>query len=399
MTEPITAEVVESQALAVRPISRLPTVQDLEQQFDLAIRQRELLSEYIKKQLVPGKHFYQRGTQKPALAKEGAEIILLPHNLAPDYEQTGGPDAPPADGKPYQITVKCTLRRKGDPTSFVGSGIGSAGSEHRKKDGSYVPRQEDKYLCHNATLKMAQKSAMIAATINSTAASEFFTQDIEEAEKPEPQPPPPPSQPKPAVTSRFPTDAYRTKMISDLKAAPGDDNRGIVTEYFQKCDQLMETEEVEDLPLRFVPATKDQMLDLHSRITAFAAGEQAGPAFPPHEEPDKPKVIKAIQHQKSDTKEQFWDIIITMPRKGMRKAEYLKNPDTIRKLFELRHGNDDEAQAARQRLWGLCNHFEAKPWTGNDGKEHQPSDGDVKCYQALQEFKKYFETNHPDENL
>lgn len=212
-------------------------------------------------------------------------------------------------------------------------------------------------------------------------------------------PPKPAEEPESAVTSRFPTDAYRTKMIADLKAAPGDDNRAIVTEYFQKCSQLLPTEEVEDLPLRFVPATKEQMLALHSRITGFAAGEQAAPAFPPHEQPDKPHVIKAIQQQKSDTKEQFWDIIITMPRKGMKKAEYLKNPDTIRKLFELRHGSDDEAQAARQRLWGLCNHFEAKPWTGNDGKEHQPIDGDVKCYQALQEFKAWFAINHPDEKL
>lgn len=410
MNEPITAEIVESQALAVRPISGLPTVQDLEQQFALAIRQRELLSEYIKKQLVPGKHFYQRGTQKPSLAKEGAEIILLPHNLAPDYEQTGGPDAPPADGKPYQITVKCTLRRKGDPTSFVGSGIGSAGSEKWSKECGYVQRQVDKYLCHNATLKMAQKSAMIAATINSTAASEFFTQDIEEAEKPEHSqvpvtPTPQPTvEPKPAVTStRFPTGAFRLTMINQLKANPGAPNRQIVTEYFRKVGppyQLMPNEELEDLPLRFVPATKEEMLALHSKITGFAAGDRAEPAFPAHQEPDKPKVKEAVTAIVQKAKgEEFWDIIITMPRKGMKKAEYLKNPDTIRKLFDLRHGNDDEAQSARQRLWGLCEHFEAKPWTGQNGKEYPPTDADVKCYQALQEFKIWFAINHPDEKL
>ena len=287
-TEPVETEVIEStQALAVRPTSGLPTVQDLEQQFALAVRQRELLSEYIKKQLIPGKHFYQRGTQKPSLAKEGAEIILLPHNLAPDYIQTAGPDAPPPDGRPYQITVKCILRRKGDPDSFVGSGIGSAGSEKQKRDGSYVHRQDDKYLCHNATLKMAQKSAMIAATINSTAASEFFTQDMDEpgatteehSRAPAPLEKVAPSKPKPSEP-RFPTDAFRSKMIADLKASPGEANREIVTEYFLKIDQLLPTEEPEDLPLRFVPATKDQMLALHSRITAFASGERAEPAIP-----------------------------------------------------------------------------------------------------------------------
>lgn len=298
MNDPINAEVVESQALAVRPISGLPTVQDLEQQFALAIRQRELLSEYIRKQLVPGKHFYQRGTQKPSLAKEGAEIILLPHNLAPDYEQTGGPDAPPADGKPYQITVKCTLRRKGDPTSFVGSGIGSAGSEKQKKDGTYIHRQEDKYLCHNATLKMAQKSAMIAATINSTAASEFFTQDIEEAEKPEAHPPPPPPpQPKPAVTStklaikpKAATDKTREWFISEIG-----DLREKATQFLIDLGWIMPNESLEEIPLRYVPVSKGEGSQLEAfkhNLGTWCQDGRAEKPYPANPEPEPTKTNK-----------------------------------------------------------------------------------------------------------
>jgi hypothetical protein len=195
------------------------SIADLEQAFALAVRQRELLSDYIKKQLKPGKHFYEikgQENKKPSLAKEGAEIILLPHNYTPDYEHLGGPLEPPEGEQPYQITVKCILRRKGEPDSFVGSGIGSAGSHKGKwqdKKFIYVPRQRDRYLCHNATLKMAQKSAMVSATINATAASEFFTTDLEESighDRPEAsaEPAAKPAPAKPAVKATPKTRAW-----------------------------------------------------------------------------------------------------------------------------------------------------------------------------------------------
>src|SRR5207249_5814369 len=49
------------------------------------------------------------------------------------------------------------------------------------RDGYHQPRQNDPGLGYNATIKMAQKSALCAATLNSTAASEFFTQDMEDS--------------------------------------------------------------------------------------------------------------------------------------------------------------------------------------------------------------------------
>ena len=39
------------------------------------------------------------------------------------------------------------------------------------------------------------------------------------------------SKPKPSEP-RFPSDAFRSKMIADLKVSPGEANREIVTEYF-----------------------------------------------------------------------------------------------------------------------------------------------------------------------
>jgi len=153
---------------------------DLETSFAVAVRQRELLEIYIKRQLMPDKHFYTVGDdpgRKPSLTKEGAELICLPHGLKGRYQWLSGPDNPPLDITPYQITMKCELEADG---RFKGEGVGSASSHITTRAGEHKPRQKDPGLCHNATLKMACKSAYIAATLNSTAASEFFTQDLED---------------------------------------------------------------------------------------------------------------------------------------------------------------------------------------------------------------------------
>ena len=159
---------------------RILAIEGLETRFAMAVRQRELLEDYIGHRLKPDKHFYTVGDdpgRKPSLTKEGAELICLPHGLKSRYSILSGPDKPPADNSPYQITVNCSLWRG---ESFEGEGIGSASSYITKKDGTYQSRQKDPGLCYNATVKMASKSAYIAATLNSTAASEFFTQDLED---------------------------------------------------------------------------------------------------------------------------------------------------------------------------------------------------------------------------
>lgn len=167
----------------IQPQRQEPTdltfaTRELENQFALAVRQRELLEDYIKKRLQPKKHFYRAGnSEKDSLTKEGAELICLPHGLKPKYILLAGPDQPPENDSPYQLVMLCRLM-KGE--QFGGEGIGSASSHHTTRAGDRVPRQKDIGLRHNATLKMAEKSAFIAATLNATAASEFFTQDMEE---------------------------------------------------------------------------------------------------------------------------------------------------------------------------------------------------------------------------
>lgn len=88
--------------------------------------------------------------------------------------------------------------------------------------------------------------------------------------------------------------------------------------------------------------------------------------------------------------EWFWEVIISVPRKGTRKTEYEKHPDTIRSLYDAMKDGDKEAQS---RLWGLVNHWDAVPREVN-GKTYQPSEADKKCREALDAFAD-FEENAP----
>ena len=221
-------------------------------------------------------------------------------------------------------------------------------------------------------------------------------------------PPSPQSERKEAIPGTFPTPKHREHMISALKAGPGGGNRAICTEYFRKAGPpvaLMPNEELEDLPLRFVPATKEQMAALAAKVAVFSAGQPAEVAFPPHAEPDParkpaPAAPAPPAAAKPPADDEAWrDVIVPVPPKGIKRDVYIKHPDTIGSLFDLRHGSDDEAQAARQRLWGFVNHYEAKPWVGKDGQQRPPSDTDVKFREALDAFADWFERNHPGEKL
>lgn len=291
MSEHIEAEVVPTQALAIRPQQSVAvqSMADLEQSFALAVKQRELISDYIKKQLKPDKHFYMvPGSSKPSLNKEGAELILLPHGLVPDYDYISGPQEPPADGKPYQITVKCVLRSKSNPDSFAGSGIGSASSHITTRKEGRKPRQNDIGLCYNATFKMAQKSAMCAAVLNSTAASEFFTQDIEQ-DVAEP-PPQTKAEYRKETVSRIQTPPPVAKPDYDTKETPAQRKERFLAKFkgmesyakelWVEMGIILPTEDFNDFPEDKVPATAKVVWDMVQEVK-----KRAGVSEPPAEEP------------------------------------------------------------------------------------------------------------------
>ena len=207
--------------------------------------------------------------------------------------------------------------------------------------------------------------------------------------------PSPVSAPNPATVAKVATPATRDWMLKELA-----DCADLAREYFDKIDQLLPNETLAEIPLRFVPVSKEQMAMLKTRIAAFGNGERAEPAFPADPIGDPAEEFKPVQKAAPPADDESWrDVVIPIPRKGMKRDEYLKNPDTIGSLFNLRHGESDECAAARQRLWGFVSHFEPKGWQKRDGTQMPASDADKEFREHLDAFQAWFERNHPDEKL
>jgi hypothetical protein len=146
------------------------------------------------------------GTDKPTLYKAGSEVILLTFRIAvePIVEDLSTPDC-----ARYRVACRGML-----PTGeIVGVGIGEASTDeekyrwrravcdqefdetpeerrrskwaNRKQGNTYVPYQTKQVRTNpadvaNTVLKMAKKRAQIDMTLTATAASDVFTQDIED---------------------------------------------------------------------------------------------------------------------------------------------------------------------------------------------------------------------------
>ena len=168
------------------------------------------------------------GTEKPTLLKPGAEKLCLTFRLDPQYEVTST-----MDGGHLTVLSRCTLYHI--PTGMrLGSGMGSCSTKETK----YAYRQAKRvcpacgldaiikgkveygggWLCHkkqggcgakygdtdvaitgqpvgrvvnpdlpdqyNTVLKMANKRSLVASVLNVTAASDIFTQDLEDYDLP-----------------------------------------------------------------------------------------------------------------------------------------------------------------------------------------------------------------------
>jgi len=156
-------------------------IQQLEQSFALAIRQRELLEDFIRSRFKEGTH-YSDGklfrSDKPALLQPGAQLILYAHGYAADFEVLSGlPASPESSERKFTLVCKAFIKnRAGD---VVGTAMGSADSHiWSGTQAKHVPRGADADKTYNTTLKISQKRALVAACRLTTAASEFFAEDL-----------------------------------------------------------------------------------------------------------------------------------------------------------------------------------------------------------------------------
>jgi len=201
------------------------------------------------------------GTSKNTLYKPGAEMLCMAFHIEPSYDITdlSGPGF-------YRYRVRCIGTHQGSGTK-LGEGLGSCSSNEEKykwrrtydrseyeaaPDGRrrlVVKRNKDEGGTYNVMqvraehddidntiLKMACKRAMIAMTLNVTAASDIFAQDIEDLpehlrtpeddEAPpvveQPRSKPSPSQPQPASAVAAPSGQPQP-LAGEAPANPIDD--------------------------------------------------------------------------------------------------------------------------------------------------------------------------------
>jgi hypothetical protein len=230
------AQVVPYQPAVDNYGSRSLTAADIRAQVNLV---KDVMIEVMKE----GTHYGTiPGTKTPSLYKPGAEKLMATFRLAadPEVEQLGV-------GGEIHYRVKVNIRSSSGV--FLGAGIGECSSQEDKyawraavceeefdatpenrrriKFSRYQGRVEQKKQIRtspadvgNTILKMAKKRGLIDAVLTITAASDIFTQDIEDLppEVVEEMTGRPANQGKHAATVQQPPDSpERDKLIVSLK--------------------------------------------------------------------------------------------------------------------------------------------------------------------------------------
>lgn len=157
-----------------------------EQRGALEVRQQVNQIQYLMREVLKdGEHF---GTikgcgTKPTLLQSGAEKIAYMFHFIPTYDVVRGD----LEGNHREYEVKCTLTHR-DTGQVMGSGLGLCTTLESKYRYRYEGYRENRKRVenpdiadtYNTVLKMAKKRAFVDAVKSTTAASDIFTQDIED---------------------------------------------------------------------------------------------------------------------------------------------------------------------------------------------------------------------------
>ena len=166
--------------------NQLAIASNPEQQGAIEVRQQVNQIQYLMQQVLKsGEHYgVVPGTKgKPTLFQSGAEKIAYMFHLVPSYEihktDLGG------GHREYEVTCTLTSRDNGE---VMGYGMGSCTtleSKYRYRNkwvNNQKVREENADIADtwNTVLKMAKKRAFVDAVKSTTAASDIFTQDVED---------------------------------------------------------------------------------------------------------------------------------------------------------------------------------------------------------------------------
>lgn len=234
--------------------------------------QVQLIQEVVAAVMIDGEHYGvipgttpKDGKPKKVLLKAGAEKLCLTFRLDPQYEITER-----YDGDHLTVNTKCTLYNIVSGQR-LGSGLGSCSTKESKyayrtgsrkcpacgkeaiikgreeygggwlcfekkggckakyKDGDQSiegqqtgrVQNEDKADQYNTVLKMSNKRALVAAVLNVTAASDIFTQDLEDVPLVVPDEPQKPPADKPAAQPQKQTPGWVGLILSTNRPGKG----------------------------------------------------------------------------------------------------------------------------------------------------------------------------------
>jgi hypothetical protein len=236
----MTDEVVDAEV--VEEARNLPAVQQgeaimarAELSVDEVVKQKDKIKDVMERVMTKDIHYgVIPGTPKPTLLKPGAEAIISALRLAPDYQTekhfdgdhltvfskcllshiTSGLFIAAGDGmcsskekkyavrKAMRVCPDCgepQLRRSkfterdappgSEPGWYCWKKEGGCGANHFAADDTRITSQAEGEIVNpdlpdtwNTVLKMADKRALVAAVLNGTAASDVFTQDVEDSQ-------------------------------------------------------------------------------------------------------------------------------------------------------------------------------------------------------------------------
>lgn len=165
-----------------------------------------VIQKVMKEVMKPDVHYGKiPGTPKPTLLKPGAELLCMVFHIAPSYSVE---DLSTADTTRYRVTCRGSHQGTG---VVLGEGMGEAASTEEKykwrkaicdeewneampdrrrekfgrgQSGIYRQKQirTEAADAANTVLKMANKRAQVAMVLNVLAASDMFSQDLEDLE-------------------------------------------------------------------------------------------------------------------------------------------------------------------------------------------------------------------------
>lgn len=177
----VSTQRVEGKLVPRAPLEPVNPIIQLERNFALAKRRRELLEGFIREQFQEGVHYMEGktfGSSKRVLLLDGARLIHVCHGHTIRYEILSGPLAAQKPNTPYTIVIKAQVYLG---ETLIGEGLGSCTSMiYSNRSGTFQDRAANPDLTHNSTLKMAKKRAYVDSCLNSTALTEF-SQDLDEA--------------------------------------------------------------------------------------------------------------------------------------------------------------------------------------------------------------------------